>query len=204
MLRIRRAPKAKARARARAQGQNPFDGAEPLWKYRPRRLAQAGILSPPCTQAKEDDRMKAPDFPSPSIWHAHRVSYGETDTMGYLYYGEYLHVFERARSAYFRTIGMSYNEVEAKGFLLPVREASLRYRRPSRYDDLLYTRCAVSELSRASLTFVYGIYAEDREELRVTGFTQHALTDRQGRPVRMPDWLKDCVARVPDGEVVLV
>ncbi|MBQ2476460.1 MAG: thioesterase family protein, partial [Desulfovibrio sp.] len=93
---------------------------------------------------------------------------------------------------------------EAKGFLLPVREASLRYRRPSRYDDLLYTRCAVSELSRASLTFVYGIYAEDREELRVTGFTQHALTDRQGRPVRMPDWLKDCVARVPDGEVVLV
>lgn len=42
------------------------------------------------------------DFPTPDVWLAHRVSYGETDTMGYLYYAEYLHLFERSRSEYIR------------------------------------------------------------------------------------------------------
>ena len=36
-------------------------------------------------------------FPIPHVWMPHRVSYGETDTMGVLYYAEYLHLFERAR-----------------------------------------------------------------------------------------------------------
>ena len=35
------------------------------------------------------------DFPSPAIWFTHRISYGETDTMGVLYYAEYLHIFEQ-------------------------------------------------------------------------------------------------------------
>ena len=47
------------------------------------------------------------DFPTPDVWLAHRVSYGETDTMGYLYYAEYLHLFERSRSEYIREMGMS-------------------------------------------------------------------------------------------------
>ena len=76
------------------------------------------------------------DFPTPDVWLAHRVSYGETDTMGYLYYAEYLHLFERSRSEYIREMGMSYAEVERLGIMLPVREAQCRYRRPARYDDL--------------------------------------------------------------------
>ena len=40
------------------------------------------------------------NFPEPSVWMRHRISYGETDAMGVLYYAEYLHIFERARSTY--------------------------------------------------------------------------------------------------------
>ena len=54
------------------------------------------------------------EFPTPAIWFSHRVSYGETDTMGVLYYAEYLHIFERARSEYIRALGMSYADVERK------------------------------------------------------------------------------------------
>ena len=43
--------------------------------------------------------------------------------MGVLYYAEYLHLFERARSAFIRQCGMSYADVEKKGIILPVREA---------------------------------------------------------------------------------
>ena len=34
-------------------------------------------------------------LPEPSCWLEHRVSYGETDAMGVVYYANYLHFFER-------------------------------------------------------------------------------------------------------------
>ena len=127
------------------------------------------------------------------IWHAHRVSYGETDTMGLLYYAEYMHIFERARSTLIRESGLPYTEVEARGIYLPVREAYCRYRAPARYDDLTYVRVWISAWGRASVTFSYEFFAEDKQSLLATGMTQHACVDKTGRPVSVPVWLKDAL-----------
>lgn len=110
--------------------------------------------------------------------------------MGVLYYAEYLHLFERARSAFIRQLGMSYAEVEKRGIILPVREARCRYRAPARYDDLVQIRTAVSQWGRASLHFLYEIWNEDKTRLLAEGMTQHALINREGRPVPMPDWFR--------------
>ncbi len=132
-------------------------------------------------------------FPSPEVWLPHRVSYGETDTMKVLYYAEYLHLFERARSQYIRERGMSYSLAEKRGLLLPVREASCRYRSPARYDDLLSVRAGISEWGRASLTFVYEIWDENRQKLLAEGMTQHACVNAQGRPMAVPEWFRALV-----------
>ena len=128
------------------------------------------------------------EFPTTDVWLPHRVSYGETDTMGYLYYAEYLHLFERSRSEYIRQLGMSYAEVERRGVMLPVRAAQCRYRRPARYDDLIYIRAGILTLGRASLEFVYAVTDAERKTVLAEGSTEHACTNREGRPVRMPDW----------------
>ena len=129
-------------------------------------------------------------FPTPDIWMPHRVSYGETDTMGVLYYAEYLHLFERARSEYIRRCGMSYAEVEKRGLILPVREAQCRYRSSARYDDLVLVRAGIAEWGRASMRFVYEIWSEDKTTLLATGMTQHAVISKEGRPVPVPDWFR--------------
>lgn len=146
--------------------------------------------------------MKTEKFPTPSICFAHRISYGETDTMGIVYYAEYFHIFERARDAYIRLSGMSYRAVEERGIYLPVREAQCRYRSPARFDDLILCRVGISKWGRASLSFVYEITFEDRSGVLVSGMTQHASTDGNGKPVPMPGWLKNITTRVPDGSVV--
>ena len=138
------------------------------------------------------------DFPSPAIWFTHRISYGETDTMGVLYYAEYLHIFERARSEFIRACGMSYRDVEEKDIILPVREAQCRYRSPARYDDLVQVHTAISEWGRASMRFVYEMWNEDKTRLLATGSTQHALVNRQGRPVAVPDWLRDLLGNLKE------
>lgn len=133
--------------------------------------------------------MNTHEFPTPDIWLAHRVSYGETDTMGYVYYAEYLHLFERGRSEYIReALGLSYAEIERRGILLPVREATCRYRRPARYDDLIHIRTGISDIGRASVSFVYAVTDSERKTLLAEGFTQHACVNAEGRPVRAPEW----------------
>ena len=137
--------------------------------------------------------------PSPlnvnEVWFEHLVSYGETDAMGYLYYAEYLHVFERARGFYIRSLGMSYAEIEQRGVMLPVREARCRYRKPAHYDEALQIRTSISELGRASLSFVYAVYDAERKTLHAEGMTQHACAAvNGGHPVPMPGWLKELLS----------
>jgi len=133
------------------------------------------------------------NFPEMHIWHQHRVSYGETDAMGVLYYAEYLHIFERSRNTFIRERGFSYKEVEAKGFFLPVREAQCRYRSPARYDDTLYVKTGISEWGRASMTFAYELHDAAKSRILATGITQHACVNAAGRPVAIPQWLKNLI-----------
>ncbi len=136
------------------------------------------------------------DFPKPDCWLAHRVSYGETDCMSVLYYAEYLHLFERSRSEFIRAQGMSYNEVEAKGIFLPVRDAQCRYRSPARYDDLVHVHVAIASWGRASVKFIYELWNEDKTKLLAEGMTEHAMVNAQGKPCPVPAWLKELWQKV--------
>ncbi|MCG8530781.1 MAG: acyl-CoA thioesterase [Desulfovibrionales bacterium] len=132
-----------------------------------------------------------PEFPEPSIWFQHRVSYGETDAMSVMYYAEYLHLFERSRSEFIRAHGMSYATVEEREIMLPVREAQCRYKRPARFDDLLSVHVGICKWGRASMTFYYEVYDAEKKILHATGYTEHACTNLTGRPVRVPEWLRE-------------
>ncbi len=87
---------------------------------------------------------------------------------------------------------MSYATVEERGIALPITEATVRYRRPLRYDDLALVRVGISQWRGASVCFAYEVYAEDRTTLHATGSTRHACVDPAGRPVRIPGWLRAC------------
>lgn len=134
---------------------------------------------------------KQPEFLTKDCWYHHFVSYGETDTMGVLYYAEYLHIFERARSFFIREHGMSYAEVEKRGIILPVREAQSRYRTPVKFDDEILVKVGISEWKRASMKFAYEVWNKDKTVLHATGMTEHAAVNHEGKPVRVPEWLKE-------------
>lgn len=136
-----------------------------------------------------------PSFPTPSCWLIHRVSYGETDAMGVVYYANYLHLFERGRSELIRSLGLSYQMVEDRGFFLPVREAQCRYLAPARYDDLIHIHTGFSGQTRASMSFIYEITSEDKDTILARGSTQHAVVNAQGKPVRIPDWISALFAQ---------
>jgi acyl-CoA thioester hydrolase len=66
-----------------------------------------------------------------------RVTYADTDQMGYVYYGNYARYYEIGRVEALRSLGFSYKEMEASGIMMPVYENASRYLQPALYDDLL-------------------------------------------------------------------
>ncbi len=123
-----------------------------------------------------------------------RVRYAETDQMGVAWHGSYFAWFEVGRTDLLRERGLSYRELEADDLHLPVIEASARYLRPARYDDLLEIRTRVAAHSGARVSFDYAIHAEGSAQPLATGFTAHAAVDGRGRPRRLPAELRRLLA----------
>ena len=122
-----------------------------------------------------------------------RVIYGDTDKMGVAYHANYLRWFEMGRSELFRHIGLSYSDIEAKGFLLPVSEAWCKYIHPARYDDILVIETSVDMEVRAGMKFDYVIYREPDEKPLVKGYTRHAFMNSEGRVVRPPAFFTEFI-----------
>ena len=116
-----------------------------------------------------------------------RVTYRDTDQMGYVYYANYLVYFEMARTELLRALGRSYRECEADGIFLPVVEAACRYFASAHYDDLLHVRARVTRWTRAALDFEYEVRRSGEPDLLATGVTRHVFTNREGRIARAGD-----------------
>ena len=93
-----------------------------------------------------------------------RVRYGETDQMGYLYYGRYAEYFEVGRVETIRSLGLSYKDLEDNyGIWLPVVSLEMRFVRPAYYDDLLTVHTEIRKLPDEYITFHCEIFNEKRK-----------------------------------------
>ncbi|MBI4931897.1 MAG: acyl-CoA thioesterase [Bacteroidetes bacterium] len=115
-----------------------------------------------------------------------RVRYGETDRMGYAYYGNYAEYFEVARVETLRELGMNYKDMEDNGIMLPVYTFSVKYFKPAFYDDLLTIKCSIKEMPKARITFFYETFNE-KNELLNTGEVTLVFIDREkNKPMGAP------------------
>jgi acyl-CoA thioester hydrolase len=121
-----------------------------------------------------------------------RVRYAETDQMGIVYYANYLVWFEIGRVELLRALGLAYSQLEIDHqCILPVIEASCRYRSPARYDDEILIETRPSLLRGSVLKFAYRILrkAPEGEEPAVLaeGETVHVVCDDQLNRKRLPE-----------------
>lgn len=125
--------------------------------------------------------------------HSIRVRYGETDPMKYVYYGNYAEYFEVARVELFRTLGMSYDEIEKRGIFLPVSEYKIKYLKPGLYDQLLEIQTYVKKIPGVKIEFDYEIYNEDKVKITEASTTLFFLDAETNKIVRCPDFLLDLI-----------
>lgn len=118
-----------------------------------------------------------------------RSRYGETDKMGYVYYGHYLSYFETARTEMIRANGISYRQMEDDGILLPVIHAELEYKAPVFYDEEIIIRVKVFDVPTVKLQTFYEVIAEERNLLCTRGSVSLAFLHADTRrPCRAPEY----------------
>jgi acyl-CoA thioester hydrolase len=125
-----------------------------------------------------------------------RVRYVETDQMGVVHHSAYLAWMEVARTEYLRVRGVPYRTLEDGGIRMPVLGLSLRYRQPARYDDEILIKARLIQANGVRFTFEYDILRAPEETLLASGRTEHASTDLNGKPRRLPSNL---LSKIGDG-----
>jgi acyl-CoA thioester hydrolase len=127
-------------------------------------------------------------------WHRHavRVYWEDTDASGIVFYANYLKFTERGRTEWLRRLGIDQSKLlDETGAAFVVRHVSVGYRASARLDDMLEVKSRLTELKRASLTLEQCIHRGD--ELLVQSSVQLACVDRQGRPQRLPQRVRDAL-----------
>lgn len=120
-----------------------------------------------------------------------RIYYEDTDCGGVVYYANYLKYFERARTHYLESGGVSVTEQLQQGTQFVVVHAELDCRAPARYGETLTVETRLAEVTRASLTFAHVVRERTSQRVVAEGSARLAATDLEGKVKRMDQLLID-------------
>jgi len=118
-----------------------------------------------------------------------RVRYAETDKLGVAYNSHYLVWFEVGRTELLRKYGLTYEELERRGYHFPLNEAGIKYLKPALFDDVLTIITTLGNKPGVRVRIEYTV--QKNGETVATGFTEHAFTDDCLCPVRPPKDIRE-------------
>lgn len=151
---------------------------------------------------------------SQAFSHPIRIYWEDTDAGSIVYYANYLKFFERARSEWLRHLGVEQGSLLAnEGCMFVVSEATAKYHRPARIDDLLDITLHIRHLGQASLTLLQTAWIQAGTS---TGTSRNAppvmacqgtvrlACVRQGdmKPAKIPSHIAELLASVPSNNLL--
>ncbi|HPF02791.1 MAG TPA: thioesterase family protein [Bacteroidales bacterium] len=120
-----------------------------------------------------------------------RVTYSDTDQMGYMHHSNYLKYYETARWELFRNIGIPYRELEEQGILLPVVDTSIKYLKPALYDQHLKITTRLEAIRGARILFRYITENESGEVINEAGIAVACVRKSTGKACIPPKWITE-------------
>lgn len=109
----------------------------------------------------------------------------DNDEYGHMNNATYLSLIDTAVSLWQLDQGLQIRGPDALRFL--VVETGVRYHTEAGFPDIIHAGLRVAHLGRSSLRLEVGLFRNDEKSAAATGFFAQVLTDRQSRPMPIPD-----------------
>ncbi|MCM1528914.1 MAG: acyl-CoA thioesterase [Alistipes sp.] len=113
-----------------------------------------------------------------------RVYYYETDKMSIMHHSNYIRIFEETRVDFLRKAGMPFEDIEARGILMPVLSVECSYRRPLRFDEPFAVYLYITKFNGVLLHVNYRVVNSETGVLCAEGSSSHCFTDENLKPIR--------------------
>jgi acyl-CoA thioester hydrolase len=126
------------------------------------------------------------------------VRFGDTDPYGIVYFVSYFRYCHRAIEEFLRACGLPPDETfknVAEGFGLPIVEAWGRFRRPSRYGDLLRIETRLQEFRAKAVVFRFEFYPETGRELLAEGAATLVAIGPDWKARELPERIKAALSQ---------
>jgi len=124
------------------------------------------------------------------------VRFNEVDTYGVAWHGHYVAWLEVGRNDLARRFDLDAAAIAAAGYLAPVVDLSLRFKRPARFGEELRVVTSACRTESATIRFD-GRIVNAAGGVCAVGTTIHALTDREGTlQYRLPRAIEERLERL--------
>jgi acyl-CoA thioester hydrolase len=122
------------------------------------------------------------------------VRFAETDAQGIAHHASFVVWLEVARVGYLAEHAGGYRAIQEQGVEALTTEVNVRYLAAVRFDDRLRVWARCVDLRGARFRYEY-VVERDGEPV-AEGWTSHATVDGvTHRPIRLPPWFVEAVAR---------
>jgi acyl-CoA thioester hydrolase len=116
--------------------------------------------------------------------------------MGVVYNANHFIYYEVGRSDLMRSLGIRYADLEAEGYVLFVVEAHARFRGRVTYDDEVLVETRISLIGKTQVRFDYVMTHADGGAILSDGYTRHAFSTPEGKPLRIPDRVREVCGEI--------
>lgn len=115
-----------------------------------------------------------------------KINYYETDKMQVVHHSNYIRFLEECRMDFLKQIHLDYEQMEARGIMIPVLSVECNYKSPARFGETICIIPKLESFHGVKFDMSYRIYSEDFKVLHNKAYSSHCFVDFDFKPV----WLK--------------
>ena len=127
--------------------------------------------------------------------HPIKIYYKDVDQMGIVYYSRYYEYFEEARTELLASIGLDVMEIEKTGITLPVISSHCEYNKGAKFEQNILVKASIESKPKSKLHIDYFVFIENEKDFIVSGYTEHAFVNDNGKAVRAPRIISDAISQ---------
>jgi len=115
-----------------------------------------------------------------------KVRFGEVDSMGIVWHGNYVKYIEEGRESFGKKYGISYMDIYSNNYMAPVVNMNIDFKKQVQYGDLLLVETEYVDSAAAKVIFNFKIFRKSDMELVATAQSTQVFIDLNREMVLYP------------------